>query len=679
MVFKSLFATGTGADPRRTRFLHALPRLMLLVAALACLPLFGSAALAQDDDPSDNDNCLMCHEGVEDMFEVDIAEGHAGSVHADFSCIDCHSSIEELPHDEPLPPVDCGICHSDAAETYQQHGRLPVGGEDIPTCVSCHGAHDILAPGNKQSRVNPTTLPETCGKCHENIDLTKKHEILYGEAVDVYKSSVHGTAALGGVYVAATCNDCHSTDGTAHKILPPGHPESSINHFNIPKTCGQCHHNVEMDFWEGIHGKFVARGETDAPVCTDCHGEHGIVSPDNPESRVSPARVAEATCAPCHESARLNEKYGTPGGRLQSWVDSYHGLKSIAGDLTVANCASCHGAHRILPHTDSTSSIHPANLQHTCGTCHPGITEEMASTQIHAQPGVSQTPLANIIKSIYIVLIVVVIGVMLIHWIIDLLKQIRSVNRLPQIRRMNFNEVWQHTFLMVTFIVLVISGYSLRFYEAWWSTWLFGFEGGAELRGIIHRVAAVLFCLTTLWHVLYLTTQRGRRFVRDIFPTWEDAKQFIQMVGYNLGIVKQHPQFGRFSYVEKAEYWALVWGTAIMAITGFALWFDNIVVKWFPKGALDVALVVHYYEAWLATLAILIWHMYSTVFNPKVYPMNPSWYTGKMPIEMLKHEHPEDPSLKDGSPEQTAARLAEEKTTGGEKPNSNSDGKPNRE
>jgi len=361
--------------------------LFWLLLAVVVVLLAAPGGRAQEDDPSLNENCLMCHEGAMVEGEADIVDAHTGSVHADFSCVDCHSSIEELPHDEPLAAVNCGDCHVDADETYQQHGRLPVGGEDIPTCVSCHGAHDILSPDDKLSRVNPTKLPQTCGKCHEDINLTEKHEILYGEAVDVYKSSVHGTAALGGVYVAATCNDCHSTNGSAHQILPPGHPQSTINHFNIPKTCGKCHRNVELDFWEGIHGKFVARGETDAPVCTDCHGEHGIISPDTPASRVSPSRVAEATCAPCHESARLNEKYGTPGGRLQSWVDSYHGMKSVAGDLTVANCASCHGAHRILPHTDSTSSIHPSNLQETCGSCHPGITAEMAATEIHAPPG----------------------------------------------------------------------------------------------------------------------------------------------------------------------------------------------------------------------------------------------------------------------------------------------------
>ncbi|MDX9856990.1 MAG: cytochrome b/b6 domain-containing protein [candidate division Zixibacteria bacterium] len=618
---------------------------VLLLAAI--LLAFGGPVLAQEEDPGNSENCLMCHEGAVIESEPSVMEAHNGSTHEGMACIDCHSGITELPHAEELPRVACGDCHDDAAGEYHRHGRLTFpGGEDIPDCADCHGKHDILPSSNKQSRVNPMNLPATCGSCHEDIDLTEKHEILFGRAVDLYKSSVHGTASLGGVYFAATCNDCHSTGGTAHRIYSPDHPESSINHFNIPSTCGRCHHNVEMDFWEGIHGKLVKRGETDAPVCTDCHGEHGIISPDNPESRVSPTRVAEATCAPCHESARLNEKYGTPVGRVQSWVDSYHGLKSRAGDLTVANCASCHGAHRILPHTDSTSSIHPSNLKETCGQCHAGITEQMAAaTQIHGQPGVSQTNLANIIKSIYIVIIVVVIGVMIVHWLIDLLKQIRGLNKLPQIRRMTPNEVWQHTFLMVTFIVLVISGFSLRFYEAWWSQWLFGWEGGADLRGIIHRVAAVLFMLTTIWHVIYLTGHRGRQFVRDMLPTWKDITQFVHMVTYNLGFRKDHPDFGRFSYVEKAEYWALVWGTIVMALTGIALWFDNLVVMLFPKGALDVMLVIHYYEAWLATLAILVWHMYSTVFNPKVYPMNPSWYTGKMPIDMLRSEHPEDPSL----------------------------------
>ena len=120
------------------------------------------------------------------------------------------------------------------------------------------------------------------------------------------------------------------------------------------------------------------------------------------------------------------------------------------------------------------------------------------------------------------------------------------------------------------------------------------------------------------------------------------------MIMHNLGRRPQSPRFARFSYMEKAEYWALMWGGIIMSVTGVLLWFDNyFVTSWgLPKGFLDVVLVIHYYEAWLATLAIVVWHGYATVVNPNVYPMNPAWLTGKMPKAMYSHEHPEAPKLK---------------------------------
>jgi formate dehydrogenase gamma subunit len=608
------------------------------------------------------EECLECHgddslTGVDDLgVEYSLyldSMVYSESVHGELECTMCHDGIEELPHDERLPKVSCENCHEEETEIYQWHGHLKVGeSDDMPTCADCHGKHNIAESSDKRSNVNPINLPRTCARCHEDIDLVKKHEILMTHSVELFKSSIHGKASLGGIYLAATCNDCHSTDGSAHRILAPGLPESAINHFNIPRTCGRCHRSIENDYWEGIHGKLTLRGVTDSPVCTSCHGEHGILSPADPRSAVSPVRVAEATCAPCHESAKLNEKYGVATGRLRTWVDSYHGLKSKAGDKTVANCASCHGAHRILPSSDPTSSIYADNLKSTCGHCHPQITTEVANIPIHGAPGVSHTPVAALVQKIYIVVIIVVIGGMILHWLIDLRKQIKDVSKKEQIQRMNFNELWQHVFLALTFTVLVITGFSLRFSEAWWVKLLFGWEGGFPLRGIIHRFAAVLFILTAIWHLFYLWSRRGRLFLKDMMPEVIDFKQLGQMVSYNLGLKKSRPRFGRFSYVEKTEYWALVWGTIIMIITGFFLWFDNYAIRLFPKGFLDVMLVIHYYEAWLATLAIFIWHMYSTVFSPGVYPMNPSWYTGHMPKEMYIHEHPEDPVLKDQLEEQ---------------------------
>ncbi len=594
-----------------------------------------------------SDECAACH--TESTHGTSFAEDLEHSSHQGFDCLSCHIDRDTVPHledsDFAVGCEGCRMCHTEASEEYQAHGRSAIGTcEDMPQCKDCHGDHDVLPSSVKIARTHPVNLPDTCGKCHENLDITKKYEILIDHPIAIYENSVHGKATKGGIYVAATCNDCHSAGGTAHKIFSPGYPESSINHFNIPQTCGKCHKGVESDFMEGIHGQLVERGETDAPVCTNCHGEHGILSPKDPRSPVSRSRVAEATCSPCHESTVLNEKYGLRPGRLTTFIDSYHGLKSKAGDTHVANCASCHGVHRILPSADPTSTIYPANLQSTCGDCHPGISAEMASFPIHGVSGEGlRTPLADAIEKLYIGAIIVLIGLMLLHWGLDLVRHIRALlGRRPQVRRMRFHEVWQHTFVMLTFIVLVISGFALRFSESWFAELFFGWERGFELRGIVHRYAAVLFTLTVIWHVFYLgLSSRGRKFFIDMRPCRLDFSQFWGKILFNLGRRKESPRFARFSYVEKAEYWALVWGSAVMIVTGILLWFDNWFIQLLPKGVLDVSLVVHYWEAWLASLAILVWHIYSTVFDPAVYPMNPSWLTGTMPQEMYSHEHPE--------------------------------------
>jgi len=613
------------------------------------LGLGSTGAMAKVPDAPETKACLECHQSEShDGEDRELSQLLAGSTHAGLECVDCHAAITSLPHQDSVAKVDCGGCHSDVAAIYDRHGRKRTGTDpDIPHCFDCHGSHDILPSSDRHSQTSAHNLPKTCGRCHENIDLTTKHEILYGKTIAAFKSSVHGRAITGGVNLAASCNDCHSADGTAHKIFGASDPQSTINHFNIPKTCGKCHSSVEDEFWEGIHGQLVARGEVDAPVCTGCHGEHGIIATSDPRSPVSPTRVAEATCSPCHESAYLNDKYGIPTGRLRSWYDSYHGLKSKAGDVTVANCASCHEAHMVLPKSDPRSSVNIKNLQKTCGTCHQGISPEVASIPIHGEPGVSQTAAANVVREIYITAIILIIGAMVVHWLIDLRKEIKSVRSKPKFRRMTTNEVAQHYLLMVTFVVLVLTGFSLRYKESGWVDFLFGWQGGFPLRGEIHRFAAAFFVCGVIWHIFYLLTPRGRQFLSDMMPTKRDFEQFFHMMGYNLGIKSDRPGFGRFSYVEKAEYWALVWGAALMVITGFLLWFEDIAVALFPKGALDVVLVIHYYEAWLATLAILIWHMYSTVFSPGVYPMNPSWIDGQMPLDTYKHEHPEDPALKE--------------------------------
>jgi len=231
---------------------------------------------------------------------------------------------------------------------------------------------------------------------------------------------------------------------------------------------------------------------------------------------------------------------------------------------------------------------------------------------------------------------------MLIYIGLDMFRQIRNATKGEQVQRMTKWAVLQHSMLLLTFVFLVVTGFALRFADSWWSLLLFGREGGFPLRNLIHRISAVALILLSISHLFYLRGTRGREFIRHIFPSLDDLVHFRQMINYNLGLRDKRPHFGRFTFGEKFEYWALIWGMIIMAGTGTMLWFDDYVVRVLPKVMLDVMLVVHYYEAWLATISILVWHMYATVLNPGVYPMNPSWITGKMPVEQHRHEHPGD-------------------------------------
>jgi cytochrome b subunit of formate dehydrogenase len=195
--------------------------------------------------------------------------------------------------------------------------------------------------------------------------------------------------------------------------------------------------------------------------------------------------------------------------------------------------------------------------------------------------------------------------------------------------------------MALSFITLAYTGFALKFPNEWWFAPLSWAGAEETTRRLIHRIAAVAMVGICLFHIVYLiSTARGRGQLKAMLPRLQDVRDFKQMVRYYLGASHQSPAFARFSYAEKVEYWALVWGSVVMTVTGFALWFDNISLQFMPKWMLDAATVVHYYEAWLATLAIIIWHFYFVIFNPRVYPMSLVWLTGRMSEEEMAHEHP---------------------------------------
>jgi formate dehydrogenase gamma subunit len=257
-------------------------------------------------------------------------------------------------------------------------------------------------------------------------------------------------------------------------------------------------------------------------------------------------------------------------------------------------------------------------------------------------------------SDLYLGLIAAVIGGMFLHNLLDFVKKsrhrlaLRQGRYMPehfgptQFERMSLNERIQHWTMLVSFITLVVTGFMLKFPVAWWVIPIRQLsERFFVVRSLTHRVAGAAMVAISIYHLGYLFFHpRGRELLRDMVPKLRDARDAGDLLLYNTGLSRKKPLFGRFGYIEKAEYWALAWGVIVMAATGFIMWFDNYFIRMFTKLGWDVARTIHYYEACLATLAIVVWHFYFVIFNPSVYPINTAWWTGKISEEEMADEHP---------------------------------------
>ena len=608
-----------------------------------------------------NEECLDCHSdstltktletGQEKSLFVDL-EKFTSSLHGEFECVVCHTDIEEIPHEEDLKKGDCSICHEDIAEEYMQslHGRaLSKGEADAPHCSDCHGYHYIQPSDDSLSMIFPANIPHTCAKCHADLKIVKKYDIPNPSAYESYLKSIHFKRIKEGDKASAVCNNCHSS----HSLQPSTDPSSMIYRSNIPKTCGQCHGDVYEQYSESVHGKAALAGVTDSPVCTDCHREHSIQASDDPAASIYPAAVSKNICARCHEAERIVTRYGLAVNVVESYFESYHGLADRAGTPVTANCASCHGVHDIRPSSDPKSSVHKDNLAATCGKCHPDVNENVAIGSVHILPSEKRhNALLYYIRLSYISLIILIIGGMILHNGLDFIIKIRARYKGLEFPhhpgadeatfvRLTLNERIQHVLLFTSFTILVITGFALVYPESWWARPLFAFEKGFAFRGFLHRLAAVVNIALAIYHVYYLIfVKRGREQFKALMPNLKDVQDVLQMFRYYLGLSKQKAQFDRYNYAEKAEYWALIWGTIVMTTTGLILWFNNFAMRIFPKWVMDVATVVHLYEAILATLAIIVWHFYFVFLSPNVYPINFACITGKVSEEEMKEEHP---------------------------------------
>ncbi len=602
-------------------------------------------------------DCLSCHSKdnlsvtrdgqVISMF-VDSLEAQS-SIHRKVACAQCHTGVSpslERPCATITSKVDCSICHEEVVKTYQTsaHGILEERGDpNAPKCLDCHGVHNIRARRDIQSPTYPTGVPNLCGKCHrEGNKAAVRYTGSQHNILENYTESIHGKGLLqSGLVVTAMCTDCH----TAHHVLPHDNSESSVNHANLPATCGRCHNGIYEQFSQSIHSPNVYKGDKPLPACSDCHKSHTIVRTDSEGFKLAIINQ----CGRCHIDV------------AETYFDTYHGKVYKLGYTAAAKCYDCHGSHNILPTYEPKSTLSRQNIVKTCGQCHSGSHRRFAGYLTHAtHHDKTKYPILFYTFWFMTILLTGTLAVAGTHTLLWLPRSFQAMRehkklrlevkgKLEYIRFESFPRRL-HVLVIISFLGLALTGMTLKFSYLGWAQWLSKVLGGFESAGYIHRVCAVITFTYFGAHIYDLIRRKRRQKVTwkqfllgpnsmlpsrvDLDEAWGTLKWFI-----GLG---HRPAYGRWTYWEKFDYFAVFWGVVIIGSTGLTLWFPEFFTRFLPGWFINVATIVHSDEALLATAFIFTVHFFNTHFRPDKFPMDTVIFTGRVPLEELKQDRPRE-------------------------------------
>lgn len=194
----------------------------------------------------------------------------------------------------------------------------------------------------------------------------------------------------------------------------------------------------------------------------------------------------------------------------------------------------------------------------------------------------------------------------------------------------------EHFVLLASFTILALSGLPQKWPDSWWGEAMIGGMGGIERTRFIHHSAAIVLVVLTLYHFLsvayHIWVKRSRL---SMLPGLQDMKDGFQALGYNVGAARRLPHMGRYTFGEKIEYWAVIWGTLVMILTGFLLWNPIAATNFLPGQSVPAAKAAHGGEALLAVLSIVTWHLY----HVHVKYFNRSMFTGEISAHEMEEEH----------------------------------------
>jgi cytochrome b subunit of formate dehydrogenase len=562
--------------------------------------------------------CGECHEDV----------AFSSSAHPDLVCQDCHTNVGSEHEGDDLEALtdedSCAECHGKLLRTLSRSAH-----ESDVSCNDCHGdPHNIHLTDDLASAVSPVNQIKQCGACHDTP----------ASLIDGYLTSEHGKALLlSGLINAPSCSDCHGD----HGILPVDSDRAPAAHKNSPEMCGSCH-LLLLENWktQSAHGQQWAAGE-EGPVCIDCHATHEIGDPTSAASRLTSAD----NCGGCHEEY------------LTTFRDGFHGKANDLGFVSGATCADCHTPHSNVAADDPLSSVHPDNLVATCGRCHGEVSEAFVSYDPHNDPtNPDDNYIVYVIWVFMTALLVGVFGFFGIHDILWLQRSLVGVLRGEfkeeydtagqYVRRFTKMNTRMHVVIIVTFLLLALTGLPLKFHGAPWAQTLMDLLGGVESARFIHRIAAIGTFGYMAFHVVHLfirwafDKEKGLLWgPNSMVPQPKDFRDFVANIRYFL-YFGQRPQGDRWTYFEKFDYLAVFWGVMIIGLSGLMLWLPGWFTNFLPGWTLNAAYVIHSDEALLATGFIFVFHFFHTHLRPESFPMDLVVFLGKMPLDQFKAERP---------------------------------------
>ena len=614
---------------QRLSYLLRSQVMQALLLAVFLSPIASNATAALD-----NTGCLSCHDGAQKTLQsrrlspdVDTPardlkpvapEPFAKGVHAKMQCVACHTDI------------------TDNAETSHAHQKNPAQALNKVDCASCH--QDLWAKAQKEGN---TAQKPRLGVIAQNIELYQKSFHARPNVDDKNKPN-------------ASCNDCHDTH--SFNIPPANSPERVKWRLGISATCGESCHTDQLEaYTDSVHGQeSINKHNPKSAVCTDCHSSHAVSNTSGDPFKLT----ISAQCGSCHEA------------NFASYKATYHGQISTLGYAYTAKCYNCHGSHDILKADDPKSKIHADTRMTTCESCHNGKKDlakapaGFASFQPHGHHGdFKRYPQIWIAFQIMVQLLVGTFGFFWLHtalWFYREYKERKLRRNQPHIQTndlpakfvgkhiQRFSPIWRlaHITFALSLMILTLTGMPLFYPDAPWAAAIMAALGGPHIAGTIHRVNAVIFAAVFFWHLFYMVWGIARDWKNfkffgpnSMIPNLKDGRDMLGMFKWFFG-KGPRPQFDRWTYWEKFDYWAPFWGVTIIGVSGLVMWLPNVFGAFLPGWVFNVAAIFHGEEAFLAVVFLFTVHFFNNHFRPDKFPLEVVMFTGTFSLEEFKREHP---------------------------------------